>query len=189
MSIRRMIPALTLTAALALGQAGLAQEADPPTQPAQEPAQAAAQETAQGETPGAAQAAASDVGLTLADLGKDEGLTAAVEKMAEGHQMPEWLREGAVISPSQKVGFGGQEYLAMTACKQHDCAANQFAVLYAPGSGTAHGVLSVRDGEGAELLTWLGMAGGPETIDGRTILYAALTGSLANHPQDFTYAE
>lgn len=129
------------------------------------------------------------MGLTLADLGRDQGLTAAVEKMAEGHQMPEWLREGAVISPSQTVAFGGQEYLAMMACKQHDCAENQFAVLYAPGSGTAHGVLSVRDGEGAELLTWLGMAGGAETIDGRTILYAALTGSLANHPQDFRYAE
>ncbi|SIQ06627.1 Inhibitor of vertebrate lysozyme (Ivy) [Paracoccus thiocyanatus] len=178
MTIRRIIPALTLTAALVLGPAALAQESG-----AQD---TGTQGTAEQAT---AQAAAPEMGLTLADLGRDQGLTAAVEKMAEGHQMPEWLREGAVISPSQTVAFGGQEYLAMIACKQHDCAENQFAVLYAPGSGTAHGVLSVRDGEGAELLTWLGMAGGPETIDGRTILYAALTGSLANHPQDFRYAE
>ena len=188
MNIRRTIPALTLTAALALGPAALAQESGAQDTGMQD---TATQETGAQATAGqsAEQAAAADMGLTLADLGKDQGLTAAVEKMAEGHQMPEWLSEGAVISPSQRVAFGGQDYLAMTACKQHDCAANQFAVLYAPGSGTAHGVLSVRDGEGAELLTWLGMAGGPETIDGRTILYAALTGSLANHPQDFIYAE
>ncbi len=187
MNIRRTIPALTLTAALMLGPAALAQESGTQETGTQDTgAQATVEQPAEQAT---AQAAAPETGLTLADLGKDQGLTAAVEKMAEGHQMPEWLREGAVISPSQKVAFGGQEYLAMTACKQHDCGENQFAVLYAPAGGTAYGVLSVRDGEGAELLTWLGMAGGPETIDGRTILYAALTGSLANHPQDFLYAE
>ncbi len=171
MTIRRMIPMLIVTAALALGQAATAQDA------AGQPAEPAAPEAAQ------------EGGLTLADLGKDEALTAAVEKMAEGHQLPGWLREGAVVTPGQKVGFGGKEYLAMTACQQHDCAENQMAVLYAPDGGAAYGVLSVRDGEGAELLTWLGMAGGPETIDGRTILYAALTGSLANHPEAFVYPE
>ena len=38
-----------------------------------------------------------------------------------------------------------------------------------------------------ERLTWLGIGGGAESIDGRTILYAALTGSLDNHPQAFNY--
>ena len=32
-----------------------------------------------------------------------------------------------------------------------------------------------------------GYGGGAESIDGRTILYAALTGSLDNHPQAFNY--
>ena len=31
------------------------------------------------------------------------------------------------------------------------------------------------------------IGGGAESIDGRTILYAALTGSLDNHPQAFNY--
>ena len=41
--------------------------------------------------------------------------------------------------------------------------------------------------EGAEKLTWLNIGGGSESIDGRTILYAALTGSLENHPDAFNY--
>ena len=49
-----------------------------------------------------------------------------------------------------------------------------------------HGVLSETDGT-VERLTWLGIGGGAESIDGRTILYAALTGSLDNHPQAFNY--
>jgi hypothetical protein len=36
-----------------------------------------------------------------------------------------------------------------------------------------------------EVLTWLTIGGGDESIDGRTILYAALTGSLENHRGQF----
>ncbi|WP_017997764.1 Ivy family c-type lysozyme inhibitor [Paracoccus sp. N5] len=139
-----------------------------------------------GLGPALAQEAA---GPSLADLGQDQALTAAFDKMAEGHPMPEWLRGAAVTTPAQKVSFGGKDYLAMTACKQHDCAANQLAMLYAPDSGEAYGLLSVQDGKGAELLTWLNIGGNAESIDGRTILYAALTGSLANHPEAFDYKD
>ncbi|WP_199259577.1 Ivy family c-type lysozyme inhibitor [Paracoccus binzhouensis] len=154
MSIRRIIPALTLAAGLGLGQAASAQDA---------------------------------AGPSLADLGRDQALTAAFETMAKGHEIPAWVREGMVTTPSQKVSFDGSDYLAMTGCKQHDCAANQIAMLYAPDRGEAYGVLSVHDGKGAELLTWLNIGGNAESIDGRTILYAALTGSLANHPEAFDY--
>lgn len=175
MTIRRMTPALTFATVLSitLGLQAFAQEAA--EQPAPEPAPAVA--------------ATESAGPTLADLGKDEAFTVAFQKMAEGNQIPEWLSKGAVVTPTQKVSFGGKKYLAMTGCQQHDCGTNRIAVLYAPDSGTAYGVLAVRDGESSELLTWLGLGGGPETIDGRTILYAALTGSLANHPEAFNYPE
>ena len=124
---------------------------------------------------------------TLADLGRDNALAAAYAAMSEGHPMPDWIADGIVVTPAQPVAFGGKTYLAMQGCKQHDCAANQIAMLYAPEDGAAYGVLSVRDGDGAELLTWLNIGGGPESIDGRTILYAALTGSLGNHPESFRY--
>lgn len=156
MTLRRILPVLTLAGALGLGQLAMAQDA---------------------------------AGPTLADLGKDQALTAAFDKMAEGHPMPEWLRTEAVTTPAQKVSFDGKDYLAMTACKQHDCASNQMAMLYAPDSGVAYGLLSVQDGKGAELLTWLNIGGNAESIDGRTILYAALTGSLANHPDAFNYTD
>lgn len=126
---------------------------------------------------------------SLADLGQDQALTAAFDRMAGGHPMPDWLRAGAVTTPAQPVSFGGKDYLAMTVCKQHDCAANQLAMLYAPDSGEAYGLISVQDGKGAELLTWLNIGGNAESIDGRTILYAALTGSLANHPDAFDYKD
>ena len=163
MMISRPLQSLTLALALSLSAGAMASAQD---QPAQQPAQE---------------------GPTLADLGQDQALTAAYDRMAEGHEMPEWVRKAIVVTPAQKVGFGGKEYLVLTGCEQHNCGENQIAMLYQPDSGTAHGLLSVSDGKGAELLTWLNIGGGPESIDGRTILFAALTGSLANHPQAFNY--
>ncbi|MTH65123.1 Ivy family c-type lysozyme inhibitor [Paracoccus shanxieyensis] len=128
-------------------------------------------------------------GLTLADLDKDAGLAAAYAKMAQGRTMPDWLRTGAVVTPAVPVRFGGREWLAMTACKPHDCAAHQIAVVYAEG-GPMHGVISDQPEEnGPQSLTWLNIGGGAESIDGRTILFAALTGSLENHPEAFTFPE
>lgn len=54
------------------------------------------------------------------------------------------------------------------------------------GRGHARGA-AVETDDTVERLTWLGIGGGAESIDGRTILYAALTGSLDNHPQAFNY--
>lgn len=155
MKIFRMIPALTVVAALGAGHAAMAQDSLP----------------------------------SFADLGQDKTLTAAFDKLAEGQTLPEWLRDGAVTMPGQKVGFGGKEYVAVTACKQHDCAANQFAMIYAPEGGDAFGLLSTHESDAVENLLWLGIGGNAESIDGRTILYAALTGSLANHPDAFNYPE
>ncbi|WP_233168191.1 hypothetical protein [Xylophilus sp. ASV27] len=52
-----------------------------------------------------------------------------------------------------------------------------------------YGVLSVRGPkQGTEHLTWLDIGGGPESVDGRAVLHAALTGSLENHPGAFNHA-
>lgn len=69
MTLRRILPVLTLAGALGLCQLAMAQDA---------------------------------AGPTLADLGKDQALTAAFDKMAEGHPMPEWLRTEAVTTPAQR---------------------------------------------------------------------------------------
>ena len=127
---------------------------------------------------------------SLADLGSDSALAAAFKKMSGSVKMPEWISTGIVTTPSQKVSFDGKEWIAMSGCKPHDCAAEQIAVIYSPASGEMFGVLSqMPDENQPQTLRWLNMQGGAETIDGRTILFAALTGSLANHPEAFNYAK
>lgn len=125
---------------------------------------------------------------TLAELDNDQAMTAAFDAMTVNQTMPDWLKKAAVTSTTHEVGFDGKSWLAMTSCKQHDCAAERIAVIYNPKSNVMYGVLSETSEHGAqEKLTWLNMGGGAETIDGRTILYAALTGSLDNHPKGFNY--
>ena len=117
---------------------------------------------------------------------KDPGLAAAFDAMTARQPLPDWLDGSLVESATRAAAFDGKEWLVMSACKAHDCAAHRIAVLYDPKDGAMHGVLSETDGM-VERLTWLGIGGGAESIDGRTILYAALTGSLDNHPQAFNY--
>lgn len=125
---------------------------------------------------------------TLAQLDKDQAMTAAFDAMTVNRTAPDWLKTAAVTSPTHEVGFDGKSWLAMSSCKQHDCAAHRIAVIYDPKANVMYGLLSDSSDDGAdEKLTWLNMGGGAETIDGRTILYAALTGSLENHPKGFDY--
>lgn len=125
---------------------------------------------------------------TLDQLDKDQAMTAAFDAMTVNRSAPDWLKKAAVSSTTHEVGFDGKSWLAMTSCKQHDCAAHQIAVIYNPKANVMYGVLSESSEDGTQdKLTWLNMAGGPETIDGRTILFAALTGSLDNHPKGFDY--
>jgi len=45
---------------------------------------------------------------------------------------------------------------------------------------------TVKEQSGAERLVWMN-AGDKLSIDGKTVLFAALTGSLENHPDAFNY--
>lgn len=134
-------------------------------------------------------AIAQDATPSLADLSTDSNMAAAFAAMVGDRKMPEWVTTKAVTSPADIVQFAGQDYLAMTACEQHLCGPHRIAVLYDAASGTMYGLLSTADGgESTENLIWLNIGGGPESIDGKTLLYAAIAGSVANHPEDFNYA-
>lgn len=137
---------------------------------------------------GATAAANAQENMSLADLATDAAMAQSFKAMAGTSEIPDWVGEGIVTTPAQKVRFDGKEWMAMQGCQQHDCATNQIAVIYAPESGAMFGVLSTLESDsGPQVLRWLGMGGGAETIDGRTILFAALSGSLANHPDAFSY--
>lgn len=131
---------------------------------------------------------AQDAKPSLADLATDSAMKEAFDKMAADHQMPDWIAANAVTSSGDEVSFDGKTYLAMSACKQHDCGANAMAVLYEPQEKVMYGVLSTSENDGAsEKLEWLNIGGNAESIDGKTLLYATLTGSVTNHPDDFKY--
>ncbi len=138
--------------------------------------------------PAATAAAAQDHPVIFSDIAKEPAAASAFKTMVEGHRLPDWIHGKTVEAPGHEVMFGGEKVYVMSACKQHDCGSEQIAVLYDPGRKIMHGVLLIADPKTrSERLTWMNIGGGKESIDGRTILYAALTGSLENHPDAFDY--
>lgn len=136
----------------------------------------------------ATSASAQDHPTTFREIASDPAASATFKAMAKGRKLPDWINGKTVESPGNEIIFGGDKVYVMSACKQHDCGNEQIAVLYDPGKKIMYGVLRVADQKTvSEKLTWMNIGPGNEAIDGRTILYAALTGSLSNHPDAFNY--
>ncbi|WP_254616817.1 Ivy family c-type lysozyme inhibitor [Burkholderia metallica] len=124
----------------------------------------------------------------MSAIAEDRAASTAFKAMTKGHQLPAWVARGGTESPAIAITFGGHDAYAMTACKPHDCGAEQIAVIYDPQQNIMYGVLSVSSAKArTERLTWFNIDGADESADGRTILYAALTGSLENHPGSFNF--
>lgn len=125
---------------------------------------------------------------TFREISADPAAAAAFKAMTKGHRLPDWIHGETMESLGHEIVFGGEKIYVMNACKQHDCGAEQIAVMYDPGKKIVYGVLLLADPETrSERLTWMNLGAGNESIDGRTILYAALTTSLENHPEAFDY--
>ncbi|GBQ96184.1 C-lysozyme inhibitor [Acetobacter nitrogenifigens DSM 23921 = NBRC 105050] len=98
---------------------------------------------------------------------------------------PDWLKN-ATSSEAVSVTMDGKPYTVLLACKRHDCGNHQLAILF--DNATIYGLrFEATNGVPKETLTWFNIGGGPESIDGKTILYAAITGSLFNHPEAFAF--
>lgn len=125
--------------------------------------------------------------LTIQDLASNKDSKAAFSKMVKGHTLPAWVSKGGTLTPAKTVKLGDTEYQVLRACKPHDCASERVAVLWSEKNQTMSGVFStVNDKTAKESLTWLNV-GDALSIDGKTVLYAALTGSLENHPDAFNF--
>ncbi len=123
--------------------------------------------------------------LTISQLAVGQDTKAEFQKMKADKVLPEWVTQGGTGSPGQKVSIAGHQYLVLTSCKPHDCGSQQIAVLYSTSTKKMAGVFSSADEKtGTETLQWLNI---PDdlSIDGKTVLFAALTGSLDNHPDSF----
>lgn len=125
--------------------------------------------------------------LTISKLAVDQDTKAEFQKMAANQHLPKWVTQGGTDSQGQKVSIAGNQYLVLTSCKPHDCSSQRIAVLYATATKKIAGVFSsVEEKTGNEKLQWLNL---PDdlSIDGKTVLFAALTGSLDNHPDSFNF--
>ncbi|KAA1046047.1 C-lysozyme inhibitor [Pseudocitrobacter sp. 73] len=125
--------------------------------------------------------------LTISSLAKGESTKAAFNQMVKGHKLPAWVVKGGTYTPAQTVTLGDESYQVMSACKPHDCGTERVAVLWSEKSKQMTGLFSTVDEKTSqEKLTWLNV-NDALSIDGKTVLFAALTGSLENHPDGFNF--
>lgn len=125
--------------------------------------------------------------LTVSDLATNKDSKAAFSKMVKGHKLPAWVSKGGTTTPAQTVKIGGTEYQVLSACKPHNCSAERVAVLWSEKNQTMSGLYATaNDKTDKESLTWLNI-NDALSIDGKTVLYAALSGSLENHPDAFNF--
>lgn len=124
---------------------------------------------------------------TISSLSTDKATATAFKNMVGDQKLPQWVTQGGTSSPNQDVVIGGKQYIVLTSCKPHDCPAERIAVLYSPESDTFAGVWSELNEQATQQkLTWLNISDAL-SIDGKTVLFAALTGSLDNHPDAFNF--
>ncbi|WP_232461559.1 Ivy family c-type lysozyme inhibitor [Tatumella citrea] len=111
----------------------------------------------------------------------------AFSQLIAGQHLPGWIKKGGVETPMQEVTLDGTTYQLYYSCKPHDCAADRFALIYSPADNSMSGLWSrVDEKNHKEQLRWLNISD-KFSVDGKTVLYAAISGSLANHPHDFNY--
>jgi hypothetical protein len=130
---------------------------------------------------------AAESSLTVSQLATSQSTKAEFSKMVEGHTLPAWVTKGGTSTGTKEVQLGENRYLVLESCKPHDCGSERIAVLYSPKLKRMMGLYSsVDEAKASEQLAWLNV-GDAESIDGKTVLYAALTGSLENHPDAFNF--
>lgn len=116
-----------------------------------------------GSTVAGATAAEGDDSLYPSELRQQRPAVAAqyrtmIEPVVGDHG---WVGDGGTETPVSRITLDGSEYLVLSACKPHDCAAEDLVSLVRPGGETAVGALAVNRGDAGfgpkrSTLTWLG---------------------------------
>ncbi|WP_148301550.1 Ivy family C-type lysozyme inhibitor [Asaia prunellae] len=128
-----------------------------------------------------------DGSVTISNLASSSETRSYFQKMLGKRHLPSWVTKGGTDSPSREVTIQSRKYLVLTSCKPHDCASESVAMLFSPQTREMTAVLSKSDASGEnQTLAWFNVTDNL-SIDGKTVLFAALSGSLENHPQSFNY--
>lgn len=124
--------------------------------------------------------------LTISSLAKGETTKAAFNQMVQGHKLPARVMKGGTYTPAQTVTLGDETYQVMSACKPHDCGSQRIAVMWSEKSNQMTGLFSTIDEKRRKRNSPLNV-NDALSIDGKTVLFAALTGSTENHPDGFNF--
>lgn len=96
-------------------------------------------------------------------LQKDQQFHAAFDAVLRDRHIPDWVKTGGTASPGHEVSVNGTDRVIYTACKPHDCPAEQILLLHSPSNGRLTGVFvkneqqgQANQGGGSTRLTWLG---------------------------------
>lgn len=98
-------------------------------------------------------------GLTLARLMQRPEFAKAFESMDGASQLPAWVREGGVATPSRKVQVDGKTMWLVHACESSQCDTGELWLLIDADSHTMQGLFQAQTGQnGATVgkLVWLG---------------------------------
>lgn len=125
--------------------------------------------------------------LRLSEFGTKDTSKTAFSKMIKDYDLPAWVSQGGTGPEVKEITIENTSWQVLSACKPHDCASESVAILWSEKTKTLAGVFSVTDEKTSqEKLTWMNISD-ELSIDGKTVLYAALTGSLDNHPDAFNF--
>ncbi|HFW0244777.1 TPA: Ivy family C-type lysozyme inhibitor [Salmonella enterica subsp. enterica serovar Poona] len=125
--------------------------------------------------------------MTISKLASNPDTKEEFKQMIGNQHLPAWITQGGADSPGNSVQIGGKKYVVLTSCKPHDCGSQCIAVLYTTQTKKIAGVFSSSDEmEMSQKLQWISI---PDSlsIDGKTVLFAALTGSLEHVPDGFNF--
>ncbi|PIJ49417.1 hypothetical protein BL250_13105 [Erwinia sp. OLTSP20] len=125
--------------------------------------------------------------LYLADFATAPATQKVYSALIAKAQLPAWVKQGGTGSPAIEVEVSGVKYQVMSGCKPHNCPSQQFAVMYAPQSHQIYAVYAqYHEKNATQELRWLNV-GEDQPVDIRTVLFARLSGSLENHPEQFNF--
>jgi hypothetical protein len=126
---------------------------------------------------------------TLSDLAVNKETKALFKEMTKAQKLPKWVLQGGTDGETHSIYLKGNDYQISSSCKPKQCGLEQIAVLYSPTARIMAGVLAKNtEHETQQKLIWLNV---PDSlsIDGKTVLYATLTGAIDNHPNWFGKSE
>ncbi|OAT18259.1 Ivy family C-type lysozyme inhibitor [Proteus myxofaciens] len=125
--------------------------------------------------------------LTIEKLATNKETKASFSKIVKDNHFPSWILKGATESEPKEITLKGDRYQIVQGCKPHDCASEQLVVMYSKDKKVMAGVFSkLNENKNKQELTWFNINDNL-SIDGKTVLFAAITGSLDNHPNAFNY--